>query len=127
MAEDHHHEELVNGIAEQLELILKKSKQAVYIYLDDVHKVCNENFAKMLGYKSAKEWAATEAPLADVVEEDQKAVISAYQKAVEKFMADSLDVSMRNVKNNKLVKTRMIVAPMAYQGHIFSIHFLNQL
>jgi PAS domain-containing protein len=127
MAQEHHHQELISGIAEQLELILEKSKQAVYIYLDDVHKVCNENFAKMLGYKSAKEWADTEAPLADVIEEDQKAVISAYQRAVEKFMADSLDVAMRNVKNNKLVKTRMIVAPMAYQGHIFSIHFLNQL
>jgi hypothetical protein len=127
MAEEHHHEELVSGIAEQLELILKKSKQAIYIYLDDAHKVCNENFANLLGYKSAKEWADTEAPLADVVEEDQKAVISAYQKAVEKFMADSLDVAMRNVKNNKLVKTRMIVAPVAYQGHIFTIHFLNQI
>jgi PAS domain-containing protein len=127
MAEEHHHEELVSGIAEQLELILKKSKQAIYIYLDDVHKVCNENFANLLGYKSTKEWADNEAPLADVVEEDQKAVISAYQKAVEKFMADSLDVSMRNVKNNKLVRTRMIVAPMAYQGHIFTIHFFNQI
>jgi nitrogenase molybdenum-iron protein alpha/beta subunit len=127
MAEEHHHEELVSGIAGQLELILKKSKQAIYIYLDDVHKVCNENFANLLGYKSTKEWADNEAPLADVVEEDQKAVISAYQKAVEKFMADSLDVSMRNVKNNKLVRTRMIVAPMAYQGHIFTIHFLNQI
>lgn len=127
MAEEHHHEELVDGLAKQLELILKKSKQAVYIYLDDVHKVCNENFAKMLGYKSTKEWADTEAPLADVVEADQTAVISAYQNAAERFMADSLDVTMRNAKDNKLVKTRMIVAPMAYQGHIFTIHFLNQI
>jgi len=127
MAQEHHHEELVAGIAEQLEPILKKSKQAVYIYLDDAHKVCNENFAKLLGYKSAKEWADIEAPLADVVEEDQEAVISAYQKAVEKFTAGSLDIAMRNVENNKLVKTRMIVAPMVYQGHVFSIHFLSQI
>jgi hypothetical protein len=127
MAEEHHHEELVSGIAEQLEPILKKSKQAVYIYLDDAHKVCNDNFAELLGYKSAKEWAGTEAPLADVVEADQKAVISAYQNAVEKFMAGSLDIAMRNVKNNKLIKTRMIVAPVVYQGHVLSIHFLSQI
>lgn len=127
MAQEHHHEELVSGIAEQLEPILKKSRQAVYIYLDDVHKVCNENFAKLLGYKSAQEWADTEAPLADVVEDDQKAVISAYQMAVEKFMASSLDIGMRSMKNNKLIKARMIVVPIVSQGHVFSIHFLSQI
>jgi len=126
MAHEHHHEELISGITEQLEPMLKKSKQAVYIYLDDVHKVCNENFAKLLGYKSVKEWADTEAPLADVDEGDQEAVISAYQDAVEMFKASSLDIAMKNVRNNKLVKTRMIVAPMVYQGHVFSIHFLSQ-
>jgi hypothetical protein len=127
MAQEQHHEELVSGIAEQLELILKKSKQAVYIYLDDTHKVCNENFAKLLGYKSAKEWADTEAPLADVDEADQKAVISAFEKATEKFTASSLDVAMRNVKTNKLVKTKVIVAPTVYQGHVFAIHFISEL
>ena len=127
MAQEHHHEELVSGIAEQLEPILKKSKQAVYIYLDDVHKVCNDKFAKLLGYKSAKEWADNEAPLADVDEADQEVVISAYQNAVEMFKASSLDIAMRNVENNKLIKTRMIVAPMVYQGHVFSVHFLSQI
>lgn len=127
MAQEHHHEELVSGVAEQLEPILKKSKQAVYIYLDDVHKVCNENFAKLLGYKSAQEWADSEAPLADVVEDDQSAVISSYQMAVEKFMASSLDIGMRSMKNNKLIKARMIVVPIVSQGHVFSIHFLSQI
>jgi PAS domain-containing protein len=127
MAQEHHHEELISGIAEQLELILNKSKQAVFIYLDDSHKVCNENFAKLLGYKSAQEWADTEAPMADVDEADQKAVISAYEKAAEKFMASSLDVAMRNVKTDKLVRTRMIMAPTVYQGHVFAIHFISEL
>lgn len=127
MANEHNHEELVGNIARQLEPVLKKSKQAVYIYLDDVHKVCNDNFAKILGYESAKEWAATQAPLTDVVEEDQKAVISAYQNAVDNFMASTLDITMRNVKNDKLVKVRMILAPIVLDGHVFSIHFLSQL
>lgn len=127
MANEHHHEELVSGIATQLEPILKKSKQGVYIYLDDVHKVCNENFARMLGYSSAKEWADVDAPLADVVEEDQKAVISAYQESVDNFTASSLDITMKNVKNHKLIKTRMTVAPMVLDGHVFSIHFFSQI
>jgi hypothetical protein len=127
MANENHHEELIGNIARQLEPILKKSKQAVYIYLDDVHKVCNDNFAKMLGYESVGAWAETEAPLADVVEEDQKAVISAYQNAVDGFMASQLEITMRNVNNDKLVKVRMIVVPIVLDGHVFSIHFLSQL
>lgn len=127
MADEHHHEELIAGMAEQLELILKKSAQGVYIYLDDVHKVCNEKFAKMLGYKSAKEWADVEAPLADVVEADQDKVIAAYEKATEKFVASSLDIAMRNVKTNKLINTRMVIAPTVYEGHVFSLHFLSQI
>jgi PAS domain-containing protein len=127
MAQEEHHEELVEGISEQLGLILKKSKQAVYIYLDDIHKVCNEKFAKLLGYKSAKEWAAMHAPLSDVDEADQNNVIAAYEKATEKFMASSLDIALRNIKTNKLIKARMIIAPMVYQGHVFSIHFLSEI
>ena len=127
MVEEHSHDELVGSIANQLEPILKKSEQGVYIYLDDVHKVCNDNFARMLGYESAKEWAITEAPLADVVEEDQKAVVSAYQKAVDKFMAGDLNITMKNVKNNKKIKVKMIVVPMVFQGNVFAMHFLSQL
>jgi hypothetical protein len=81
----------------------------------------------MLGYKSAQEWADTEAPLAGVDEADQKAVISAFEKAAEKFMASSLDVSLRNVKTNKLIKTKVIMAPTVYQGHVFVIHFLSEI
>ncbi len=77
--QEHHHEELVKGIAAQLKPVLDKSGQAIYIYLDDTHKVCNKKFADLVGYKSAREWADTEAPLSDVVEEDQPSVISAYE------------------------------------------------
>jgi hypothetical protein len=126
MEQEHHHQELISGIAKQLEPVLKKSKQAVYIYLDDVHKVCNENWAKLLGYKSAQEWADIEAPLADVDEAYQNAVISAYQNAVELFTASSLAITLKNVDNKKLIKANMILVPMVYQGHVFSVHFVSQ-
>ena len=122
-----HHEELIKGISEQLALILKKSKQAIYIYLDDTHKVCNERFAKLLGYKSAKDWAAIHMPLSDIDEADQDKVIAAYEKATEQFMASSLDIALRNIKTNKLIKARMIIVPMVYMDNVFAIHFLSQI
>ena len=65
MKEQQHHEELVKGITEQMKLSLEKSEQAIYIYLDDTHKICNKKFADLVGYKSVKQWVKTEAPLAD--------------------------------------------------------------
>jgi PAS domain-containing protein len=127
MANQEHHEELIKGISEQLALILEKSKQAVYIYLDETHKICNEKFAKLLGYKSVKEWTAMHVPLSDVDEASQDDVIAAYENATDKFVASSLDVALRNIKTNKLIKARMIVAPMLYQGHVFTIHFLSEI
>jgi hypothetical protein len=127
MTQEQHHEELVNGIAAQLKPILDKSPQAIYLYLDDTHKACNKKFADLLGYKSAKEWADTEAPLADVVEEDQDKIIAAYENASEKMQASSLDVRFINVKTNKPVKVNVIMVPVAYEGHIFALHFLSKL
>ena len=55
--EDQHHEELIKGISNQMGTILSSSEQAIYIYLDDIHKVCNKKFASLLGYSSPEEWA----------------------------------------------------------------------
>jgi hypothetical protein len=127
MKDKEHHEELVAGVAKQMRPVLGNSPQAIYIYLDDEHKVCNKRFADLLGYKSPKEWADMEAPLSDVVEEDQPRVIEAYMNASEKMVAGSVEVKMKNVKTGRIVKTRMIIAPVSYAGHIFTIHFFSKI
>ena len=81
--------------------VLDKSEQAIYLYLDDNHKVCNKKFADMLGYRSPKEWAETETPLSDVVDEDQKDVIKVYMSAAEKMNAGWLEVRFKNIKTGK--------------------------
>ena len=124
---EQHHEELVKGITDQMKTVLGKSEQAIYIYLDDTHKVCNRKFTDLLGYKSPKEWADTEAPLADVVERDQQSVIDAYMNASEKMVASSTEVRLKNVKTGEVIKNRMIIAPVGYAGHVFTVHFFNKI
>jgi hypothetical protein len=127
MDEQRHHEELVKGIAEQMKPVLEKSGQAIYLYLDDNHKVCNKKFAELLGYKSPKDWADADAPLSDVVEEDQQSVIDAYMKASEKMVASGIEVRVKNIKTAKIVKTRMIIAPVGHAGHVFTAHFFSRI
>jgi hypothetical protein len=125
--QEHHHEELVKGIAAQLKPVLDNSAQAIFIYLDDTHKVCNKKYADLVGYKSAREWANTEAPLSDVIEEDQTSVVSAYEDATENMVASCLDVRVKNIKTGKTIKTRMIMVPFTFTGtHLFTVNFFSQ-
>ncbi len=127
MTSEHHHEALLKDIAKEQKPILGKSGQAVYIYLDDTHKICNKKFAALLGYKSVREWVDNEAPLADVIEKDQPRVIEAYVRASEKLEASSLPVTLKNVKTGKLIKARIFMSPLVFQGHVFVIHFIDEI
>ena len=68
-----HHEELVNGFYSQLKQIFDSSEQAIYLYLDDNHKVCNEKFATLLGYTSPEELAKVDNMLEMNVDKSSRA------------------------------------------------------
>ncbi|MDP2744305.1 MAG: hypothetical protein Q8P00_04460 [Dehalococcoidia bacterium] len=126
MTQEQHHVGLIKGISEQFKPILEKSGQAIYIYLDDTHKTCNKNFATLLGYKSVKEWVDMKTPLDDVDESSQPAVVSAYENATEKLIASSLNIKVTNKTTGELIKARMIMVPIAYEGHVLALHFVSR-
>ncbi len=120
-----HHEELVSGFYNQLKEIFDSSKQAIYLYLDDNHKVCNKKFAQMQGFSSPEEWAKVSSPLeVGVAKSSQDAIVSAYNAATEKFVASKIDVKLKK-KNGTTFDASVIMVPVAYQGHIFALHFIT--
>ena len=125
MAHDVHHEHLVRELTEQLEPVLSNSPQAIYLYLDDEHKTCNQKFADLLGYSSIQEWVDNQTPVSDVAEEDQEKVIEAYGEASENFKASALSVSVVKKDGTKL-KVNIIMSPIVYKGETFVIHFINE-
>jgi PAS domain-containing protein len=127
MTQEQHHVGLIKGISEQFKSILEKSGQAIYIYLDDTHKTCNKNFATLLGYKSVREWVNMETPLDDIDESSQPAVVSAYGNATEKLIASSLNIKVKNKTTGELIKARMIMVPIAYEGHVLALHFVSRI
>jgi hypothetical protein len=127
MANEHHHEDLLKEIAREQKPILDKSGQAVFIYLDDTHKICNKKYAALLGYKSVAAWVANEFPIDDIVEKDQPKVIKAYIRASEKLEANSVTATFKNVKTGKLVKARIFMAPFVYQGHVLAMEFIEEI
>ena len=120
------HMELISGIAKQMKTILDSSQEAVYIYLDDTHKVCNGKFASLLGYRSPEEWAdVTESfPEAFVDRSSQETLVSAYQQAMDKIMPANINVTWKK-KTGGTVATSVILVPVAYEGHLFALHFIS--
>jgi hypothetical protein len=125
MAHDQHHEHLIKELAEQLEPVFSGSPQAIYLYLDDTHKICNQKFADMLGYGSIDEWVSNEAAVGDVSEEDQPKVIQAYRQASEHFKASTLPVTFVE-KDGAQIKTKVIMVPITYQGEVFVLHLISE-
>ena len=126
-AQNGYHEEIVDGIYEQMKEILVSSEQPIFIYLDDDHKACNSRFANLLGYESPKEWAKIPGFLeVHVAEKSRDTLFSAYWSAINKKNASKVQITWMK-KDKKTVDTAMILVPMIYQGHIFSLHFLNNI
>ncbi len=123
---EEHHEELVKGFHDQLKQIFNSSEQAIYLYLDDTHKVCNKKFAEWQGFSSPEEWAKVENPLeAGVDKMSQEAIVSAYQNAIKKLVASKIDVKLKK-KAGGTFDASIIMVPVAYQGHMFALHFISK-
>jgi hypothetical protein len=120
-----HHEELVKGLYDQMKPIIEGSEQPIFIYLDDNHKACNKKLATMLGFKSPQEWAEKQGFLEIYVEEKSRETLSsAYWKAMQTMAASTIQLTWMKTTGEKIEST-MILVPMFFQGHMFSVHFVT--
>ena len=124
---EEHHEELVKGLYDQMKPILEGSDQPIFIYLDDNHKACNQKLASMLGFKSPKEWAEKQGFLeVYVTEKSRETLSSAYWSAMQKMVASTIQMTWMKT-DGKPLDTTMILVPMFFQGHMFSVHFVTNI
>ncbi len=126
MAEQTHHDNITTSVAKEYADILNTSEQGVYLYLDDSHKVCNENFSNLLGYDAPKDWAAIETsfPEAFVAEKSQEVLVSAFQNAMEKNVASTNNITWKR-KDGSTVDTEVILVPIVHNGHLLALHFVS--
>ena len=123
--EVHEHERIVTGITEQMRPVLNGSSQGIYIYLDDDHKVCNEVFAKMLGYASPAEWAVPEAFTEAYVEPDSwNRLVHTYTHAMEHQVGAVIDVTWKSRAGHP-VPSSVILVPISFEGELLALHFVT--
>lgn len=123
---DHNHNDFMKAVSEEYQDIFENSEQGIYVYLDDVNKVCNKKFAELLGYDSPEEWAKIEEsfPQVFVDEGSQETLVNAYQDAMEKGNASTNKIVWKK-KDGETVKTSVILAPISFEGHLLAIHFVS--
>jgi len=125
--QDSHHEELVKGLYDQMKIVLEGSEQPIFIYLDDNHKACNNKFSNLLGFKSPQEWAAIEGFLEPyVAEESRDTLMNAYWDAMKKMVASTIQITFVK-KGGGSVNSTLVLVPMPFQGHLFSVHFVTKV
>jgi hypothetical protein len=123
--EEQHHQELIKGISNQMETILGSSEQAIYIYMDDIHKVCNKKFSSLMGYSSPEEWAKVEDSFEAFVDRSsQESLVKAYRQAMDKFIPSNIKVIWKK-KSGGTVNTSVVMVPIAFDDHFFALHFIS--
>jgi hypothetical protein len=120
------HDEIIGRVRKQFDDVFEESEQSIYIYLDDVNKVCNKRFATLLGYPSPKEWAAVKEnfPEAFVSRKDQSKLVSTYQKAVNSLVGSTVSITWKKRSGGE-VQTTTILVPIVFEGHRMALHFIT--
>lgn len=121
-----HHDGLMQSITEKYVDMFAHSRQGMYLFLDDAHKVCNEKFSTLLGYKSPDEWANVETSFPDafVAQDSQETLISAFQDAMEDMIGSTNTISWKK-KDGSTVSTDVILVPIVHERHLFALHFVS--
>ncbi|MDO8508170.1 MAG: hypothetical protein Q7S27_00630 [Nanoarchaeota archaeon] len=126
MEEHQSHSDLIKEAKEHLKAIFEESKQSIYLFLDDKNKICNNKFAELLGYESPEEWTNVKEPFTQtfVDDESQEKLVSAYQNAMDDFIGSFIEVEWKKKTGGK-VKTKVILVPFLFNGHLFALHFID--
>jgi len=120
-------EDIIRELAEQFRPIMEQSPDGVYLWLDETHKVCNEQLAKLFGF-TVEEWSATQ-PFLDnfVAEEDRRMFSWNYHNRVAAlvFPVTFRFRGMRKDGSTFAAETDMI--PISYRGEAVAYHFVRQV
>jgi hypothetical protein len=126
---DRQHEEWLAAIAIQLAPIFDNSKEGVYLYLDDQHKICNERLAKMWGYVSAAEWAATPDFLESFVatQAGREQVSQNYHQHIHRELTAFRQQFAVRTKTGTEIECEVDTVPYSFEGQVFAYAFVRPI
>ncbi|MHC1784580.1 MAG: PAS domain-containing protein [Anaerolineaceae bacterium] len=121
------HELMLREMADQFGPLFERSPLGVYLYVDDIHKICNQHMARMHGM-TVEEWRSAPTFLDDfIVEEDREMYARHYQHNVA-GLSHPVTFEFRGLrKDGSSFKAETDMIPLCWQGHPVAYHFVREV
>ena len=127
MAKEHEHVKILRELSEQFQPLFQNSPEGIYLYIDEVHKICNERFAKMFGLTVA-EWEAMEGFVnIHVAEENQEMFVGNYHRHIHQQLTPVRFRFKGIRKNGSNFNAETDMIPFPWGGEMLAFHFVREV
>ncbi|PWB55979.1 MAG: hypothetical protein C3F13_02660 [Anaerolineales bacterium] len=127
MAAEHEHVKILNELAEQFRPLFENSPEGIYLYIDEVHKICNERFAKMFGL-TVKEWEAMDGFVnKHAIPGDVEKIVSMYHQHIHQELTPARFQVTGIRKDGSRFKAETDMIPFPWRGEMLALHFFREV
>ena len=127
MVAEHEHIKILKEISEQFQPLFQNSPDGIYIYIDEVHKICSERFAKMFGL-SVAEWEAMEGFVnKHAAKEDQDMFINTYHEHIHQKLTPARFRLKALRKDGSSFQAEIDMVPFPWGGEMLALHFVREV
>ena len=127
MPEEHPHVRILRELSEQFQPLFDRSPEGIYLYIDEVHKICNDRFARMFGLTVA-EWQAMQGFVnVHVAEADQELVVRNYEEHTQRTFAPVRFRFGAIRKDGSTFAAETDLIPLPWRGEMIAFHFVREV
>lgn len=127
MAQNHEHVKILKELSKQFQPLFQNSPEGIYIYIDEVHKICNERFAKMFGLTVA-EWEAMDGFVnKHAAEKDQEMIVRNYHQHIHQQLTPARFRFQAIRKDGSVFNAETDMIPFPWGGEMLAFHFMREV
>ena len=127
MAEEHEHVKILRELSEQFQPLFQKCPEGVYLYIDEVHKICSERLAKMFGL-TVSEWEAMEGFVnKHAAEGDVEKIVTNYNEHIHQKLTPSRFRFKGVRKDGSTFQAETDMIPFPWRGEMLAFQFMREV
>jgi PAS domain-containing protein len=126
MAEEHEHVAILRELGEQFKPLFDRSPDGIYLYIDEVHKICSKRFANMFGL-TVDEWQKMQGFVNTHAEPaDQETIVSNYQRHIGQELTPVRFRIKAIRKDRSTFNCEIDMIPFPWRGEMLALHFVRE-
>lgn len=127
MAVEHEHVKILKELSEQFQPLFKNSPDGIYLYIDEVHKICSDRLARMFGLTVA-EWEAMEGFVnKHAAAEDQATIVNNFDKHIHQTLTPVRFRFTGIRKDGTRFKAETDMIPFPWRGEMIAFHYVREV